>query len=369
MSVKFLDLQAQYRSIKDEVDAAVLDVLASAQYVLGPEVEAFERDFAAAHNVAEAVALNSGTSALHLALLAAGIGPGDEVIVPAMTFTATGAAVSYTRATPVFVDVDADSFTMDPALVEAKITPRTKALMPVHLYGQSADVDALMALANRHGLLLIEDAAQAHLAEFDGRKVGGIGHMAAFSFYPGKNLGAYGEGGLATTPDPELAKRMRLLRDWGQDQKYHHKMIAYNYRMDAIQGAILRVKLRHLESWTEARRRIAAHYQRRLANLGVRPAQEIAGRRHVYHVFSIFHPRRDDLQAFLGSRDIQSGKHYPVPLHLQEAYSTLGYAEGDFPVSESVGREQLSLPIYPEMAGPDIDLVCNSIEEWINASN
>jgi dTDP-4-amino-4,6-dideoxygalactose transaminase len=368
MSVKFLDLQAQYQSIKNEIDAAVLNVLASSQYVLGPEVEAFEREFAEAHGVAQAIALNSGTSALHLALLAAGIGTGDEVIAPAMTFTATGAAIAYTGATPVLVDVDPDSFTMDPALVEARITARTRALMPVHLYGQPADMDALMAIAQRHGLVVIEDAAQAHLAEFRGRKVGGIGHIGAFSFYPGKNLGAYGEGGLATTNNTELARQMRLLRDWGQDQKYHHKMIAYNYRMDAIQGAILRVKLKHLEGWTEARRRLAARYQDRLANLGVRPAQEIAGRRHVYHVFSIFHRRRDDLQAFLAERGIQSGKHYPVPLHLQEAYAVLGHSEADFPVAERVGREQLSLPIYPEMTGVDVDRVCDGIEEWLSGS-
>jgi len=365
--VRFLDLRAQYRSIKSEIDEAVLHVLESSQYVLGPEVEAFEREFAAAHEVAEGIALNSGTSALHVALLAAEIGPGDEVVTVPMTFTATAAAIAYTGAIPVFVDVDPDDFTMDPALVETRITPRTRAIIPVHLYGQSADLDPLSAIADRHGLLLIEDAAQAHLAEYRGRKVGGIGQLAAFSFYPGKNLGAYGEGGLATTNDPELARKMRLLRDWGQDRKYHHKMLAYNYRMDAIQGAVLRVKLRYLERWTEARRRIAASYREKLANLGVRPAREMPGRRHVSHVFSIFHPRRDELQDFLSSREIQSGKHYPVPLHLQEAYSHLGYKEGDFPVSEAIAREQLSLPIYPEMSDSDVDLVCDAVAEFVRA--
>jgi dTDP-4-amino-4,6-dideoxygalactose transaminase len=364
-SVKFLDLQAQYQSIKPDIDEAVLSVLASSQYVLGPEVEAFEKEFAAAHGAAEAVAVNTGTSALHVALLAAGIGAGDEVITVAMTFTATGAAIAYTGATPVFVDVDSDTFTMDPALVEARITPRTKAIMPVHLYGQPADLDPLMAIAEKHGLLLIEDAAQAHLAEYRGRRVGSIGHAAGFSFYPGKNLGAYGEGGAATANDPELARKMRLLRDWGQERKYHHKMLAYNYRMDGIQGAVLRVKLRHLEAWTEARRRIAARYQERLGNLGVQPAQEAEGRRHVYHVFSIFDPRRDELQEFLTARGIQTGKHYPVPLHLQEAYAELGHNEGEFPVSERIGREQLSLPIYPEMSDADVDVVCDAIAEWV----
>jgi dTDP-4-amino-4,6-dideoxygalactose transaminase len=365
MSVKFLDLQAQYQSIKHEIDAAVLGVLASGQYVLGPEVEAFEKQFAAAHATAEGVALNSGTSALHLALLAAGIGRGDEVITVPMTFTATGAAIAYTGATPVFVDIDPETFTMDPAQVEAKITSRTRAILPVHLYGQAADLEHLAAIADKHGLVLIEDAAQAHLAKLNGRSVGGFGQIAAFSFYPGKNLGAYGEGGLATTNNPELARKMRLLRDWGQERKYHHKMIAYNYRMDNIQGAILGIKLRHLEAWTEARRRIAALYQERLSNIGMRSAGEAAGRRHVYHVFSIFHPERDALQAFLAERGIQSGKHYPVPLHLQEAFAHLGHGIGDFPVSERVGEQQLSLPIYPEMSDADVEAVCDSIAEWI----
>ena len=364
MSVKFLDLQAQYQSIKPEIDAAVLDVLASSQYVLGPEVEAFEREFATAHGASEGIAVNSGTSALHVALLAAGIGAGDEVITVPMTFTATGAAIAYTGAKPVFVDIDDDSLTMNPALVEAAITPRTRAIMPVHLYGQPADLDPLLAIARKHGLLLIEDAAQAHLAEYRGRKVGSIGDAAGFSFYPGKNLGAYGEGGLATSNDPDLARKMRLFRDWGQERKYYHKMLAYNYRMDAIQGAILRVKLKRLEAWTEARRRIAARYQPRLAEFGVRCAQEVEGRRHVYHVFSIFEPRRDELQDWLGQRGIQTGKHYPVPLHQQEAYAEYGYGDRSFPVSEMVAREQLSLPIYPEMSDDDVDRVCDAIGEW-----
>jgi dTDP-4-amino-4,6-dideoxygalactose transaminase len=364
-SVKFLDLQTQYQRIKPEIDEAVLSVLGSAQYVLGPEVEAFEREFAAAHGVEHAVAVNSGTSALHLALLAAGVGDGDEVITVAMTFTATGAAIAYTGAKPVFVDVEPDTFTMDPAQVDARITRNTKAILPVHLYGQPADLDPLMAIANKHGLVLIEDAAQAHVAEYRGRRVGGIGHAAAFSFYPGKNLGAYGEGGLAATNDPELARKMRLLRDWGQERKYHHSMLAYNYRMDGIQGAVLRVKLRYLQEWTEARRRIAGRYQERLRNIGLNLAQETEGRRHVYHIFSLFHPERDDLQEFLSSRGIQTGKHYPVPLHLQGAYKELGYREGEFPVSERVGNQQLSLPMYPELSDGDVDLVSDAVRVWL----
>ena len=254
MTIKFLDLHAQYRSIKNEIDEAVLRVLENSVYVLGPDVQRFEEEFAAQHGAAHGVAVNSGTSALHLALLAAGVGAGDEVITVSMTFTATAAAISYTGAKPVFVDVDPTSYTMDPAEIEARITPRTKAILPVHLYGQAADMTPIMEIAERHGLVVIEDAAQAHLARYHDRPVGGIGHIACFSFYPGKNLGAYGEGGLVMTNDAAIAERMRLLRDWGQPRKYHHEMLAYNYRMDAIQGAVLDVKLRHLDDWTERRR-------------------------------------------------------------------------------------------------------------------
>lgn len=366
MTVKFLDLQSQYQSIKREIDEAVLGVLASSQYVLGPEVERFEQEFAAAHGALEGIAVNSGTSALHLALVAAGVGPGDEVITTSMTFTATAAAISYTGASPVFVDIDPHSCTIDPALVEAKITERTKAIIPVHLYGQAADLDPLLATANAHGLTLIEDAAQAHFAEYRGRRVGGIGHMAAFSFYPGKNLGAYGEGGLVMTNDPGLAEKIRLLRDWGQKRKYHHEMLAYNYRMDGIQGAVLRVKLRHLEDWTERRRRIAARYQKRLGELGLAVSQEAPERRHVYHIFSVFHPEREQLQEHLGTAGIQTGNHYPIPVHLQKAYEGLGYREGDFPVTERMAREQMSLPLYPEMPEADVERVCDSVRGWID---
>jgi dTDP-4-amino-4,6-dideoxygalactose transaminase len=364
MTVKFLDLQAQYESIRQEADEAALRVLASGQYVLGPEVEAFEREFAAAHDAAHAVALNTGTSALHLSLLALGIGPGDEVIIPAMTFTATGAAVAYTGAKPVLVDVDPERFTIDPALIEARIGLRTRAIMPVHLYGQAADLDPIIAIAAKHDLRVIEDAAQAHFATYKGRKVGAIGDVSGFSFYPGKNLGACGEGGLAMTNDPVIAGKMRLLRDWGAERKYDHQMLAYNYRMDAIQGALLRVKLRRLEGWTGARRRIAARYQERLGKLGVTVAQEFGEGRHVYHILSIFDGSRDELQAFLGERGIQSGKHYPIPLHLQDAYAALGYGKGDFPVAERIAETQLSLPIYPEIPSSDVDQVVDALADW-----
>jgi len=361
--VKFLDLEAQYASIKADVEEAVLGVLASSTYVLGPQVEAFERDFAAAHGAKEGIAVNSGTSALHVALLAAGVGAGDEVIAPSMTFTATAAAISYTGAKPVFADVDPTSFTIDPAQIEAKITPRTKAIIPVHLYGQSADMRPIMEIAERRGLIVIEDAAQAHLAQYEGRPVGSIGHIGCFSFYPGKNLGAYGEGGLATTSVPEFAHKMRLLRDWGQSRKYHHEFLAYNYRMDAIQGAILGVKLRHLEDWTEARRAHARRYQDLLEGSGVGVATEVAGRRHVYHIFSVFHPERDRLREELGSRGIQTGIHYPIPVHLQGAYRDLGHKPGDFPVTERIANEQLSLPMFAELRDEQIGEVAETVTE------
>lgn len=352
--------------MKAEIDAAVLGVLATSVYVLGPEVKAFEEEFAQAHEALHGVAVNTGTSALHVALLAAGVGPGDEVLTVSMTFTATSAAISYTGATPVFVDVDPITFTMDPLEMVAKITPRTKVIIPVHLYGQPADMEPIMAVAKQHGLMVIEDAAQAHLAEYRGRRVGSIGHMAAFSFYPGKNLGAYGEGGMVLTSDDALAARMRLLRDWGQQKKYHHEMLAYNYRMDAIQGAILRVKLRHLGEWTERRRSLANAYHQHLSGLPIAVATEAPERRHSYHIMSIFHPRRSELQTWLGGRGIQTGLHYPVPVHLQQAYVELGGRAGDFPVTEQIANEQLSLPMYPEMPDSDVSVVCEAISQWLD---
>lgn len=360
MTIKFLDLQAQYRSIKDEINEAVLKTLDSAAYVLGPEVEAFENEFAAAHNAQYGVAVNTGTSALHLALLAAGVGPGDEVITVSMTFTATAAAISYCGATPVFVDVDPASMTMDPSQVEARITPKTKAILPVHLYGQAADMDPLMDIATRHNLPLIEDAAQAHLAQYNGTPVGGIGAVGCFSFYPGKNLGAYGEGGMAITNDPELAKRMKLYRDWGQTKKYHHEMVAYNYRMDGIQGTILRVKLRYLDKWTEARREHAAQYQDLFGD-AIQHSRALPNRKHVFHIFGVFHDERDRLQAWLNERSVQTGIHYPIPVHLQQAYASLGHKVGDFPATEAIASRQLSLPMFAELTGDEIEQVVEHV--------
>jgi dTDP-4-amino-4,6-dideoxygalactose transaminase len=335
--------------MKPEIDAAVARVIDSAQFVLGPEVAAFEDRFAAYCGVKHCAALNSGTSALHLALLAAGIGPGDEVITVSMTFVATTAAVLYCGAKPVFVDVDPDTWTLDPKLIEAAITPRTRAILPVHLHGLMADMDAIMEVARHHGLVVIEDAAQAHGAEYKGRRAGSIGDMGCFSFYPGKNLGAYGEGGAVVSNNPELARKTDLLRDWGQESKYNHVVPGYNYRMDGIQGAVLNVKMECIERWTEARRTVASQYDHLLARSRCgRPAPP-PHCRHVYHVYAIEVANRNDVQNVLHAAGIGTGIHYPVPVHLQKAYASLGYRRGDFPVTEALADRFLSLPMYAEL--------------------
>ncbi|QRM57740.1 DegT/DnrJ/EryC1/StrS family aminotransferase [Sinorhizobium sp. BG8] len=362
--IPLLDLKAQYASIKDEVDAAVLRVLASAQYVLGDEVAAFEEEFADYCGARHAIAVNTGTSALHLALLAAGIGPGDEVITVPFTFVATVSAICYTGARPVFVDVEPVTLTMDPTQLEAAITSRTKAIVPVHLYGQMAEMDDIMAVASRHGLPVIEDACQAHGAEHRHRRAGSIGISGCFSFYPGKNLGACGEGGAVVTSDDAHARTIRMLRDWGQQQRYHHLLKGFNYRMDGIQGAILRVKLRYLEAWTAARRAHAARYSALLAHsAAVKPPMEVAHRRHVYHVYAVKCRDREEIRSALQAEGIQSGLHYPIPVHLQEAHADLGYRAGDFPVSEAAARSMLSLPIYPEMSARDVEQVAAALEQ------
>ena len=355
--IPLLDLKAQYRSIKSEIDSAVLAVLDSTQYVLGPYVADFETQFAQYCSAAEGVAVNSGTSALHLALLAAGIGPGDEVITTPFTFVATVAAIDYARARAVLVDIDPTSFNIDPAKIERAITPRTKAIIPVHLYGQPADLDPIMEIARRHKLIVIEDAAQAHGAEYKGHRVGSIGDMGCFSFYPGKNLGAYGEGGLVSTSNPEYARKLRMLRDWGTQRKYHHELKGFNYRMEGLQGAILGVKLRHLEDWTEARRRHAKRYIELLAGSGLQTPAEMPYARHVFHVFTIRVPERERAQKQLTEAGIATGIHYPIPVHLQPAHADLGYKSGDFPQAEAAAREVLSLPLFPEMTSSQLEEV------------
>ena len=362
--IPFIDLKAQYANIGRELDAAVLKVLASGQYVLGDEVAAFEREFAVYCGASQAIAVNTGTSALHLALLAAGVGPGDEVITVPFTFVATVSAICYAGARPVFVDIEPLTFTMDPEQVEAAITPRTRAIVPVHIYGQMADMDAITDIGKRHGLAIIEDACQAHGAEYRGRRAGGIGVSGCFSFYPGKNLGACGEGGIVVTSNDEQAMSMRMLRDWGQSRRYHHDLKGFNYRMDGIQGAILRVKLAHLDDWTDARRCHAKRYDDLLdGSRLVEPPREILGRRHVYHVYAVRAKRRDALRRRLEEAAVQTGLHYPVPVHLQRAHSDLGYRVGDFPASETAANEVLSLPMFPELEPRQIDRVVEAIHE------
>jgi dTDP-4-amino-4,6-dideoxygalactose transaminase len=364
--IPFVDLKAQYRSIKKEIDAAVIRVLESSEFVLGSEVAALEEEFAAYCRVKHAVGVNSGTSALHLALLAAGVGAGDEVITVPLTFVATTATIRYTGATPVFVDVDPVAYTMDPSQIEARVTPRTKAIVPVHLYGQMADMDPILDVARKHNLLVIEDAAQAHGATYKGRRSGAVGDLAAFSFYPSKNLGAYGEGGMVTTSNPEYARAIRMLRNWGGESKYDHLLKGYNYRLEAIQGAILRVKLRYLEQWTEARRSHAALYDELLAGSGVTTPRARADVRHVYHVYAVLAPKRQAVIDHLQTQKIQFGIHYPTPIHLTEAHADLGHCAGDFPHSEAIASKVLSLPMYPEMTAQQIETVSSAVRAAVS---
>ena len=355
--IPLVDLKAQYRALKPEIDQAIQRVLDNAQFILGPAVSSFEQDFAAFCHSTDAIGVNSGTSALHLALLAAGVRPGDEVITVPFTFVATVAAIEYAQARPVFVDIEPTYFTMDPAKIERAVTPRTKAIVPVHLYGQPADMDAIRDVADRHRLIVIEDACQSHGSEYKGRRCGSMGLLGCFSFYPGKNLGAYGEGGAIVTSDPALATKVRLLRSWGEEVRYEHKHRGFNYRMDGVQGAVLGVKLKYLEAWTEARRSRAAEYTRRLTGTAASAPTERPASRHVYHQYVVRVPERDAWRAALTEAGVQTGVHYPIPVHLQPAYADLGYSSGDFPIAEQAAAEVLSLPMFPEMTDQQIESI------------
>lgn len=361
--IPFVDLKAQYTGIKHEVDAAIQGVLESCQFTLGSEVAAFEQEFAAHCQSQHGVGVNTGTSALHLALLAAGVGPGDEVITVPFTFVATVAAIQYTGAKPVLVDIDPRSFNMDTEALESAITARTKAIIPVHLYGQPADMDPILQIAKKRGLIVIEDACQAHGAEYKGRRAGSLGDMGCFSFYPGKNLGAYGEGGMVVTGNAEYARTIRMLRDWGAEKKYQHVLKGYNYRLEGFQGAVLRVKLRHLEAWTEARRAAAARYDSLFAGSGVATPQAMSYARHVYHIYAIRTPERPRWQGALQAGGIQTGIHYPIPVHLLPAYADLGYRAGQFPHSERAAAEVLSLPMFPELTAEQCEAVGRAVKE------
>ena len=368
MHIPFLDLRAHHAALRDEIDFAIRQVIDSGAFAGGPFVELFEQDFAKFCEVPYAVGVGNGTDALWFALLALGIGPGDEVITVPMTFMATAEAISFCGAKPVFVDIEEATYTMDPAQVEKAITPRTKAIIPVHLYGQVADMDPIVEIANRHNLYVIEDACQAHGAEYKGRKAGSIGVAGCFSFYPGKNLGALGEAGGVVTADQQLRKNVQILRDHGQERKYHHSMIGWNGRMDGIQGAVLRVKLKRLEEANNARRAHARLYNELLATVKhVIAPKEAKNRRHVYHVYAVRVQNRDHVLKGLSDRGIGCGVHYPIPIHLQPAYNSLGHKRGDFPISEKCAQEFLSLPMFPEMSAIQVQRVVEELTALVNA--
>jgi dTDP-4-amino-4,6-dideoxygalactose transaminase len=360
-----VDLTRQYATIKTELDAAIQQTLHHGVFASSDSVRAFEEEFARYCNVKYCVCVNSGTSALHLAMIAGGVQPGDEVITVPFTFIATAWAISYVSARPVFVDIEPRSYHLEIEQLAGAIGPKTRAILPVHLYGQMADLDPLRELCDRNGLLLVEDAAQAHGAEYRGKRAGSCGEMGCFSFYPTKNLGAYGEGGAVTTNDEKLAARIRHLRDHAQTTKYRHEELGYNYRMDELQGAILRVKLRHLDHWNAARSQKATYYQQKLANQSLVLPFELPERRHVWHQFVVRSGRRDRLRDELSKAQIGTGLHYPIPLHLQPVYSYLGYKAGDFPVAEAVASECLSLPMFSELEEAEMDRVCDVIARHV----
>lgn len=364
MNIPFVDLQSQYQSIKEDVDAAVLGVMERGDFILGQAVTEFEQEFARYCDAEHCVGVDSGYSALELILHGYGIGPGDEVITAANTFVATVLAISNTGATPVLVEMDPETYNIDPTKIEAAITPRTRAIMPVHLYGQPADMDPIMAIAEEHDLLVVEDAAQAHGARYKGRVTGSLGHAAGFSFYPGKNLGAYGDGGAVVTNDAELADRVRVLRNLGMRVKYHHEVKGFNRRLDTMQAAVLRVKLPHLDGWNAARRAAAAKYTERLADLPLVTPSSLPDVEPVYHLYVIRIQDREALMARLGEAGIASGLHYPIPIHLLPAYAELGYKLGDFPITEAYADEIVSLPIFAELTDEQIDLLTTIVADF-----
>lgn len=367
MSVPFLSFAGQHDPLREEIMAAVGRVYDSHYYVLGESVRQFEQEYAAFSGVAHCVGVANGLDALHLALVALGVGAGDEVLVPSNTYIATWLAVTFVGATPVPVEPDAATYNLDPARLEAAITGRTKAIMPVHLYGQACDMTGIMAVAARHGLAVVEDNAQAQGAAWQGQLTGSFGQLNATSFYPGKNLGALGDAGGLTCQDAALAERVRTLRNYGSQQKYYNERIGYNSRLDELQAAVLRVKLPHLPAWTAERQRLAAAYDARLAGIPELILPRTApGASHVYHLYVVRTPRRDALQQHLTAAGIGTLIHYPVPPHRQQAYASLGYAEGAFPLAEELARTSLSLPLWPGMSAADLDAVCAAIRGFFS---
>jgi len=374
MNVPFLDLKAQYRTIKHKVDPAIQNVINNTAFILGESVSQFEKEFAKAHDVKHCYGTSSGTDGNHIALWALDIKPGDEIIIPANTFIATAWGATLCGAKPVFVDCHPDSYNIDPSKVEAAITTKTKAIVAVHLYGQPADMDQLKKIAVENKIYLIEDAAQAHIAEYKAKKIGGLSDIASFSFYPGKNLGAYGEGGAVVTNNDELANKIKLVREHGQSKKYYHDFYGHNYRMEGIQGAVLGVKLKYLQEWTEERRRAAAKYRELLNDIEqLKVPAEMPDVKHVYHLYVVKvmgknlserEETRNRLQSFLSDAGIATGFHYPIPLHLQKCFNHLGYNKGDFPVTEDLAQSGISLPMFPELTNEQIEYVALKIKAF-----
>ncbi|HWD92910.1 MAG TPA: DegT/DnrJ/EryC1/StrS family aminotransferase [Verrucomicrobiae bacterium] len=362
--VPYFDLPAQIRGLRKELDAAIARTLDNCSFCLGPDVAQFEKDFAKFLGAQHCVGFNSGTSALHVALLLLGVGPGDEVITTPFTFVATSWAISYVGAKPVYVDIDDASFNIDPNLIERAITSHTKAILPVHLYGRPFDIDPILEIARRKKLPLVEDAAQAAGATYKGKTVGTFGEMSCFSFYPGKNLGACGEGGALVTNDNKFAARARSLREHGSTVRYYHDEVGYNYRMEGIQGAVLGVKLKHLAKWNERRRAVAKIYGELLSETPLQLPRETDQAQSAQHIYVVRHPRRDELKKHLEANGVGCALHYPVPLHLQKCYASLGHQPGDFPVAEKAARECLSLPTYPELTDRQIQRVTDVIKDF-----
>lgn len=360
--IPYFDLPAQLRSIRPELDAAYARTMDNCSFCLGSDVVSFEKEFAKFIGAEHCVGFNSGTSALHVAMLLLGIGPGDEVITTPFTFVATSWAISYVGAKPVYIDIDDATFNLDPKRVEAAVTPRTKAILPVHLYGQSCDLDPLLEIARKHEFPLVEDACQAHGAKYKGKTVGTFGVMSCFSFYPGKNLGACGEGGALLTNDAKLASRAKSLREHGSTVRYYHDEVGYNYRMEGFQGAVLGVKLKYLAKWTARRRAVAQIYTELLSETPLQLPHEAKNGESAWHVYVVRHPRRDELKKHLEANGVGGALHYPMPLHLQKCYAGLGYKNGEFPVAEKAARECLSLPIYPELTDKQIQRVTDVIK-------
>lgn len=368
MKVPFLDLKAHHAPLREEIFASISEVVDCGAFAGGPFVAEFEKDFAAFCEALYAIGVGSGTEALWLALLAVGVGPGDEVITVPSTFLATAEAITYCGARPVFVDIEERTYTMDPVALRKAITAKTKAIIPVHLFGQAADMDPIMEVAKEHDLPVIEDACQAHGALYKGKKVGSIGAAGCFSFYPGKNLGAFGEAGAIVCNSAEMQEKMRILRDHGQVRKYHHTMVGWNCRMDGIQAAVLRIKLRHLNEANNLRREHSATYSRAFAGIeGIITPREASYAKHVYHIYSIRVQGRDEVMRSLEARGIGCGIHYPIPVHLQEAYGALGYSQRSFPVAEVCAGEFLSLPMFPELTTLQLEVVVDAVRDAVAA--